>query len=230
MRAFAGAAIAMSVIEWTAEESQAMDRWLTEERGFTIPQLMAVAGLRVAQAARRMLGAAADEGRPVERIVFLVGPGNNGGDALVAAEHLSPELPGEIVRPLAGDVLPPLAAGVLVIDGLFGVGLVRPIEGAARAAVEAVRASPARVLAVDVPSGLSADSGEVLGSSAAQPDGGVAVAAHATLTFVGPKRGFFRGRGPELVGRWTAVDIGFPVQEAEDWVRARRAGREGAGA
>jgi len=160
--------------------------------------------------------------------VFLVGPGNNGGDALVAEGHLRGEQPTLVWRPLAGDPPPELDARTLLVDGLFGVGLSRPIEGRARQALEHVAASPATVLAVDIPSGLHATTGEIVGGAA-----GAALRAHRTLTFVGPKRGFFHGAGPRLVGAWRAVDIGFPVEEAEAWVRARRAaagtGAAGAG-
>jgi NAD(P)H-hydrate repair Nnr-like enzyme with NAD(P)H-hydrate epimerase domain len=208
----------MTRTEWTAEEAQAMDRWLVEERGRTIPELMAVAGRRVAEAAREMLA-----GRGLRSVVALVGPGNNGGDVLVALQHL-PDVETDIWRPLDGDPVPRLDAGTLVIDGLFGVGLARPIAGAARRAVLAVRGSPAAVLAVDVPSGLSATTGGIVGCTAEAPDGGVAIRADRTVTFVGAKRGFFRGEGPRLVGDWRAVDIGFPVAEAEAWLARRRAG------
>jgi NAD(P)H-hydrate epimerase len=184
-----------------------------DERGFTIPQLMAVAGERVAAAARALMAE-----RGLRRAVFLVGPGNNGGDALVAEERLRGELPTLLWRPLAGDPLPELDATTLVVDGLFGVGLSRPIEGRARRALEHAAASSATVLAVDIPSGLHATTGEIVGG-----DAGAALRAHRTLTFVGPKRGFFHGAGPRLVGAWRAVDIGFPVGEAEAWIRARRA-------
>ena len=202
-------------VVFTAEEALAMDRWLAEERGRPVEQLMAVAGARLAAAVRDRLAAGAGP-----RVVALVGPGNNGGDALVARDELAPELPVAVWRPLAGDPIPPLDGGTLVIDGLFGVGLVRPVTGAAGEALAAVAASDARVLAVDVPSGLDATSGRVLRGD----DGaGTALPADWTLTFVGPKAGFFVADGPAHVGRWCAVDIGFPVDEVREWVRARRA-------
>lgn len=202
-----------TTVRWTADEALAMDRWLVDERGFTIPQLMAVAGRRVADAARALC-----EARGLSRVVLLIGPGNNGGDAVVAGEHLrAVGLDVVEVRPLQGDDLPALDARTLVVDGLFGVGLVRPIEGAPRAAIDAVNASDAVVLSIDVPSGLHATSGAILGDE----DG--AVRPDEVVTFVGPKAGFFVGRGPDVVGdRWTAVDIGFPIEEAEAWIRGVR--------
>src|SRR5262249_35252056 len=129
-------------------------------------------------------------------------------DAIAGADREPP--PRVVAEP------PPLDARTLLVDGLFGVGLTRPLEGAAREAVEHVNASRAVVLAIDIPSGLSADSGEALGA---------AVRAAETIAFVGPKRGFFVDAGPAHVGTWRAVEIGFPAREAEAWVRARRAAR-----
>jgi NAD(P)H-hydrate epimerase len=194
-------------VAYTAAEALAMDRWLVG-RGATIEGLMAVAGARLADAVRE----SCIDG-DLGRVVCLVGPGNNGGDALVAADLLDDELTVERWRPLAGDATPALDPRCLVLDGLFGVGLERPVEGAAAAALQAVAASGAPVLAVDIPSGLHATSGEVLGT---------ALPARRTLTFVGPKAGFFLGRGPELVGRWRAADIGFPVEQAHAWLQQRR--------
>jgi len=203
---------------FTAEDALAMDRWLEGERGFTIPQLMGQAGARLADATRELAAA-----RGCERLVFLVGPGNNGGDALVAEEALRSAYATTIWRPLQGDAAPTLDAGTLVVDGLFGVGLQRPIGGAAREAVEVVKASGAAVLSVDIPSGISATTGEIVGVTDQDPDGGVAVRADATLTFVGPKRGFFVGAGPAHVGEWAAAEIGFPADDAWEWLAARRA-------
>lgn len=198
-------------LAYSAEESSAMDTWLVQERGFSIEQLMGQAGARLAETIRELC-----EEHELDRVVYLVGPGNNGGDALVAAKLLSRAHELEIWRPLSELKTPVLDSETLVVDGLFGVGLCRPIQGEARRAVEHVNTSPALVLAVDVPSGLSATTGEVVG-------GGVAVIAQHTLSFVGPKAGFFRGVGPAHVGRWRAAEIGFPASEAEQWVLARRA-------
>ncbi len=194
-----------------------MDLWLADERGFSIQTLMESAGSCLAVA---VLELAAE--RELERVVYMVGPGNNGGDALVARSVTADQLPGEIWQPLADGRVPHLDEQTLVVDGLFGVGLARPLSGAARAAVELVLGSSAFVLAVDIPSGLCATTGQVLGKTAADSSGGVAVRADRTVTFVGPKQGFFVGDGPRHVGRWQAVEIGFPAAEAEAWVAARR--------
>lgn len=89
----------------------------------------------------------------------------------------------------------------LLIDALFGTGLTRPLEGLHAAAVEGISSARRPVLAVDLPSGLDADTGEVLGR---------AVRADATVTFVARKPGLLAGRGPELAGRVVVAEIGIP--------------------
>jgi NAD(P)H-hydrate epimerase len=102
------------------------------------------------------------------------------------------------------------AAGdaALVVDALFGTGLTRPLEAPYPALFETVQASGSRVLAVDLPSGLDADTGEVLGA---------ALRADVTVTFVAEKPGLHRGSGPELAGRVRVAEIGVPrflIEEA----------------
>ncbi|USX11791.1 NAD(P)H-hydrate dehydratase [Oxalobacteraceae bacterium OTU3CAMAD1] len=90
-----------------------------------------------------------------------------------------------------------LVAGVdwnLVVDGLFGIGLKRPLDGAMRALVEAVNLLKCQVLALDVPSGLDADTGAIVG-----PDG-VAVRATHTITFIGDKPGLHTCEGRDHAG------------------------------
>lgn len=94
----------------------------------------------------------------------------------------------------------------LVVDALFGTGLARPLEGTYAEVVRATNACPRPVHAVDVPSGLDADTGAVHG---------VAVRADVTVTFVARKAGFSRGEGPGHVGRVVTAEIGIPVHFAE---------------
>ena len=82
----------------------------------------------------------------------------------------------------------------LVVDGLFGIGLKRPLDGAMRALVEAVNLLKCQVLALDVPSGLDADTGAIVG-----PDG-VAVRATHTITFIGDKPGLHTCEGRDHAG------------------------------
>jgi hydroxyethylthiazole kinase-like uncharacterized protein yjeF len=161
-----------------------------------------------------------------ERFVVLAGAGNNGGDGLAAARHLgwrrcaihllaepdpvrSPDaaLQARVLRAAGALVvvgaLPDLAAhaGAVWIDALFGTGLDREPTGAARAWVDACNAAAGPKLAVDVPSGLHGDTGEVLGA---------AVRADVTVTFVAKKRGMLTANGRAHCGRIVVVGLGLP--------------------
>ncbi len=154
--------------------------------------LMERAGLAAAELARKLAG---DSGKPV---LILAGPGNNGGDALVVARYLkqwwfkvsvvcagNPQQYSadaaaalQAWRKAGGELfaeIPPAQDWALVIDGLFGIGLKRNLDGDYAALVDQINALDALVLALDVPSGLDADTGRVLGC---------AVQADHTLTII----------------------------------------------
>lgn len=181
--------------------------------------LMEKAGLAIATLAKEL---AADN---AAAILVLVGPGNNGGDALVAARHLK-QWWHRVSVVLAGDPqkFPPdaraaydqwLAAGgtveheipladwALVLDGLFGIGLQRPVAGTYLEFIEQINALPAPVLAIDIPSGLCGDTGRVLGA---------AVHADHTLTFVGLKPGLYTLDGPSHAGIIHFTDLGVATE------------------
>ena len=88
-----------------------------------------------------------------------------------------------------------------VVDGLLGTGLTRHVEGTLRVAIEAINRSGKPVLALDLPSGLDADTGRPLGA---------AVRARATATFVAPKLGFAAPGAGDFTGEVAVVDIGVP--------------------
>jgi len=201
-------------------------------------QLMEEAGLAVAQEAWMMLGTL--EGR---RILVLVGPGNNGGDGIVAARHLLDwgadvmlYLPRErrdmsLIEDLAprefvlvtADLDPDMerltsAADTadLVIDAMLGIGQKRPLEpdeAITQVLIRLKRAragyTPPKLIAVDVPTGVSADSGEVDPASV-EPD--------MTITFGLPKVGMYQAPASGFVGRVQVIDIGIP-KEAQDAVK-----------
>lgn len=100
-----------------------------------------------------------------------------------------------------------LARAACVVDALFGTGLTRALEDPWRSAVEAVNAAARPVLAVDLPSGLDADTGAELGA---------AIRAAVTVTFVARKPGLLRGGGPALAGRVVVAEIGIP----RPWIEA----------
>jgi NAD(P)H-hydrate epimerase len=94
-----------------------------------------------------------------------------------------------------------LQACDVIVDALFGTGLERPLEGVWRAAIEAMNTSGRPVFAIDIPSGLHADSGRVLG---------IAVRAALTLSFIGLKAGLFTGQGREHGGLILFDGLGVP--------------------
>jgi len=94
-----------------------------------------------------------------------------------------------------------MTKSAVVVDGLFGTGLDRPIEGFLAAVVDAINQASAPRFALDIPSGLDCDTGVTLG---------VAVRADATVTFAHPKLGLVTPNGAWLVGRLHVVDIGVP--------------------
>jgi NAD(P)H-hydrate epimerase len=102
-------------------------------------------------------------------------------------------------QPAALDSL--LAGADWLVDGLLGTGLTRPIEGALRAVVEAMNRAGKPILALDLPSGLDADTGAPLG---------VSVRARATATFAAPKLGFTAPGAVDYTGEVAVIDIGLP--------------------
>ncbi|CAG4892313.1 NAD(P)H-hydrate dehydratase [Paraburkholderia saeva] len=213
-------------------------RTLEKEAAAALPEhtLMARAG---AAAARFLLDQNAHESFDyADHPVWLVaGPGNNGGDALVMATELHRAglavdvcMPVEVKPDDARRALEAArAAGVPIattppasferygwlVDGMFGIGLSRPLEGIfaelARTLSERAR-SKGHVLALDVPSGLDSDTGTAVGS-------GVAVRATHTVTFIGAKPGLFTASGRDLAGSVTVAPIGVEGAAARTQVQ-----------
>jgi ADP-dependent NAD(P)H-hydrate dehydratase / NAD(P)H-hydrate epimerase len=171
--------------------------------------LMQRAGLAVA----RLAAAVAPHGR---RVWVAAGPGNNGGDALVAALHLHrwgrevsvslladpAALPDDArhahAQACAAGVaisatLPEQVAADLCLDGLLGLGTRRPASGAIARAIGLLNTGSATVLAIDLPSGLTADTGQALGD--------LAVRAAHTLSLLSLKPGLFTADGRDHAGR-----------------------------
>ena len=96
------------------------------------------------------------------------------------------------------------------MNGLLGTGLSRPVEGPLRTVIEAINASGKPVFALDLPSGLDADTGRPLG---------VAVRAEATATFVAPKLGFSAPGAADYTGEVAVIDIGLPRRLLEPLLR-----------
>jgi NAD(P)H-hydrate epimerase len=203
---------------YTAANVRALDRCAIER--FDVPgyELMTRAGHATLNALRR----AWPEARS---IAVYCGPGNNGGDGYVVARiaraqglraHVvaisnPDELRGDARRAFEDFV----AAGGhcedwhphsvrlcdVIVDAIFGTGLTRPVDGFAAEVLQAINSAGRPVVAVDIPSGLNADTGEVLG---------IAAKADLTVTFIGRKLGFYLGAGPDRVGRLVFDDLAVP--------------------
>lgn len=190
--------------------------------------LMRTAGLAAANLAKALA--------PInnQKILALAGPGDNGGDALEAAHLLaesgyavnvilcaetdrySPDAQHSLQRAKVNEItwISPeqLRASddqqwSLVIDGLFGIGLARPITGEIESLVHSVNQmaqhSRCPVLALDVPSGLNADTGQIIGGQ------GVAIHATHTITFIGNKLGLHTATGKDIAGEVMVADLGI---------------------
>ena len=210
----------MSLAAWLeplydAAQMRAIDAWAIESVGVPSLDLMERAG--------EGLAAVAAELAPRGRIVVVAGKGNNGGDGFVAARLLRAAgrdvdvlLAGE-PSALSGDAASNLerlgdgqpaalehgiaADAALVIDAVLGTGAGGAPRGEALAAIEAILGAGAPVLAVDIPSGVDASSGEVPGA---------AVVAVATATFHAAKAGLWIEPGRGCAGSIRVIDIGMP--------------------
>lgn len=201
------------------------------EKEFSVFGLMERAG---AATAERVLRLRRDNSLPV---LLVAGPGNNGGDALVTARRLhrqgvalcivlaaDPERqPADAAAALAAlrdagvAVATEIPAGrfSLVVDGLFGIGLSRPLTGRYAEGVRALQnaAAACPLLALDCPSGLDADTGFAAGPS---------VRATHTLSFIAAKPGLYTGAGPDHAGSIEVDTLGIAerdiVRQASGWL------------
>lgn len=199
----------------TASQTAALDRATIAQGtpGFTLMQ-------RAGGAAAAFIAQCAALGPSL----VLCGPGNNGGDGFIIAELLRrngwPVHVAMITPPdqLSGDAakardlyhgeivnfIPSILDGMtLIVDALFGVGLNRPLGRAFVTAIEAINASAIPVIAVDLPSGINADTGQPMGA---------AIKAQATVTFTTKKPGLLLLPGREYAGRVNVADIGMDRQ------------------
>jgi NAD(P)H-hydrate epimerase len=200
-----------------AQQMAEADR-LTVSGGLSVATLMESAGRGVAAEMLKRWSP--------RRVTVLCGPGNNGGDGFVAARHLAAagwkprvallgtleKLKGAAREQAAHctEMLEILAPSVideaeLIVDALFGAGLSRPLEGAARDTLAACAAKRMAIVAVDIPSGLRGDTGENTG----------AVPSVLTVTCFRKKPGHLLFPGRSLCGELVVTDIGTPVKVLE---------------
>ncbi len=203
-----------------------MDRYAIGELGVPGLQLMERAGAHA-------YGVLRETWPDCRHLAVFCGAGNNGGDGYVVAELARRDgLQVDVVQLVPADRLRGDAAAVarrymdaggrcrtsdggvpegadLIVDALLGTGLDREVKGAWAQAIDDINRDGSPVLAVDIPSGLSGDSGAAMG---------IAVCADVTVTFIGRKRGLYTGDGPALSGEIRFFDLDVP-----DAVHARQA-------
>jgi len=210
---------------YTAEQVRGIDYAAIHDLGIAGYELMGRAGKAVLDDARRLFPTA-------EHWLIMCGGGNNGGDGYVVA-RLAVEagikvtvcslidpanLKGDAAKaysdwqatgattetwPLSDDVSFDLA-----LDSLLGTGIDRVVEGTFKQAIRFMNQLPCPIYAIDIPSGLNADTGVVMGG---------AVRAQNTMTFVGQKRGMYTADGPDYCGRIGFDDLAIPASAADDF-------------
>ena len=165
----------------------------------------------------------------LHKVLIACGTGNNGGDGLAVARMLKMKghqvdvcIAGaldrltvdakqqlEMYQAISGKFVtdPAYEEYTVIVDALFGIGCNREITGIAAEVIEAMNAVKAPILAIDVPSGISVDTGKVCG---------VAVNAAATVTFFTEKLGMMLYPGRDYCGDILVADMGIPVEHVEE--------------
>ncbi|MGA8032975.1 MAG: NAD(P)H-hydrate epimerase, partial [Casimicrobiaceae bacterium] len=194
----------------------------------TIPALRTIEGRHAHEPLMERAGAAAADvaaamlGSTQGKVVVLAGPGNNGGDAFVVARrlrerqvdadvvtiadpsHLPPDAAAAHAALLASGArflaAPPTSTPALIVDGLFGIGLARPLSAPYADWVAWANASGVPILALDVPSGLDAATGVAHGPT---------IVASATATFIALKPGLLTADGPDHCGDISVHPLGI---------------------
>ncbi len=204
---------------YSAEQVREFDRLAIEQHAITGYQLMQQAGAAAYRCLQKHWPKA-------EKIVIACGPGNNAGDGYVMARLCRQSgLSVQVIalsdtQSLKGDALTAYEDAVstnvsielfqeasdfsgvdVIVDALFGTGLQRKLEHHAKTVVEKINAAPAPVLAIDIPSGLMADTGV---------PNTIAVVADVTLTFVGLKQGQFTGLAADYCGKIELDSLAVP--------------------
>ncbi len=208
---------------YRAAQVRELDRRAIEVLGVSGATLMQRAG----DAAYRLLRVRWPRAR---KIAVVCGPGNNGGDGYVVARLALADGCAPVLLHLgdlsaAGDAAAmrkacedaglksalfdaaQLRGCDVIVDALLGTGLEREVSGPWRTAIETINNAGAPVIAIDVPSGLNADTGRVMG---------VAVRAQATVSFIGLKPGLFTGDGPSHTGDVFFDDLDVPPAAYKD--------------
>ncbi|MGH8120194.1 MAG: NAD(P)H-hydrate dehydratase [Gammaproteobacteria bacterium] len=205
---------------YRAVEVRTLDRIAIKDFGIGGAVLMECAGAAAFSLLQSLWPAA-------RRITVVCGGGNNGGDGYVVARlaqaaghevavlHVTPpdDLHGDALLAAnkfiaaANHPMPYAKAQLersdIIVDALLGTGLDREVSGELRAVIADINTADIPVLSIDIPSGLHADTGQVMG---------MAVRADATVTFLGLKQGLFTGAGPEQTGKLFFSDLEVPPE------------------
>ncbi|MEM9905659.1 MAG: NAD(P)H-hydrate epimerase, partial [Cyanobacteria bacterium P01_D01_bin.44] len=221
----------------TAEQMQQIESRVFAA-GMPVAALMEKVAELITQALKQILNL---EGLPGSRIGVLVGPGHNGGDALVVARELwlaghevvichpfskrkpLTERHGNYARSLgipwetSVDALAQWSQDCdYLIDGLFGFGLERPIEGSLAAAIATLNNTNLPILSIDLPSGIHTDTGQILGT---------AVKATHTLCLGLWKRAFVQETALDYLGTPHLIDFGLPLADIQAVLEASQVQR-----
>lgn len=213
--------MALPTALYRADQVRELDHLAITEQGIEGYSLMEQAGHSAWQILRSNWPHA-------RQIVVVCGSGNNGGDGYVLARlALESEFKVNLLavgdpESLKGDARTAyesyrnksvdgassyaealLAGADVIVDALLGTGLDRDVGGDYRRAIEDINQTGKPVLAMDIPSGLNADTGAIMG---------IAICASITVSFVGLKQGMFTGRGTTCCGRIYFSDLGVPEQ------------------
>ncbi|MFK2899252.1 NAD(P)H-hydrate dehydratase [Dyella jejuensis] len=202
---------------YTVEQVRTLDRRAIDELGITAFELMS-------RAAATALTCLCQRWPQARRIVVFCGPGNNGGDGYLLASFAQGAGMGvevvELSEALHGDANgaratwqrseglshrwhqdASLPKADVYVDALYGTGLNRAPDPSGAALIERINASGIPVLALDVPSGLNADTGNCPGA---------AIQAQCTVSFIAAKRGLYTGQAPTRVGGLQIDKLGLP--------------------
>lgn len=206
-------------------EMQELEQRAIRKIGIPAIVLMENAGRISAEIVLEML-----KGAEKRSVSLFCGIGNNGGDGFVAARHLAnkgvkinvyitgdrPKIKNDakinldILRNMdvaVNEIYKPIDINAdVIIDGIFGIGIKGEVKEPIRGIIENINASGISIVSIDVPSGLDADTGNILG---------VSIKAVKTVTMQFPKKGFYLNKGPEYAGEIIAADIGIPQKERQ---------------
>jgi hydroxyethylthiazole kinase-like uncharacterized protein yjeF len=183
---------------YDAEGIRAVDQWAIDEQGIPSSELMEAAGTALAEAVAELA--------PDGPIRIVCGKGNNGGDGLVAAQHLAGMgFRVETLELFSGNSPDDLDVWLedsgAVVDAIFGTGFSGAVQEPAAAAIDAINRCGAPVVACDIASGVDASTGEVEG---------MAVEADVTVSFHAAKLGHFVAPGKWHTGELQVAPIGIP--------------------